>query len=415
MKIHKVIATPGLNGFYNDDKVAIRKGAQMDGFIYRGAPLTPGFTTIRQPGECASIIFLLDDGSHAFGDATVVQYSGTGGREGMMTGMQMAELAMRTIAPVFERRDVTSFREMSASLDTLEFDGRKLHPSVCYGASQAVLDAVARCQGLTPAEVVAREYALTMADAPVRIHTQSGDDRYVNVDKMILKQAGFMPHGLINNAAEKIGKNGEIFLGYAKWVRDRVLDIGAKDYRPAFRFDVYGTLGEAFDNDPARIVDFLAEVRAVTEPFDLFIEMPVDMGSGDAQFRVMREIRNGLRTKNLRVGLIIEEYANTLEEIKAWADSDACDMVQVKTPDLGALHNSVEAVLYCKRVGKLVYLGGSCAETDQSARLCANIALATQPYACSGKPGMGVDEGLMIVSNEMQRVLAICRARAGRA
>ena len=141
--------------------------------------------------------------------------------------------------------------------------------------------------------------------------------------------------------------------------------------------------------------------------------MPVDMGDAGTQFRVMREIRQGLRARNLRVGLIIDEYANTLDEIRQWADSDACDMIQVKTPDLGALHNSVEAVLYCRRAGKLAYLGGSCAETDQSARLCTNIALATQPYACSGKPGMGVDEGLMIVRNEMQRVLAICKARGG--
>jgi methylaspartate ammonia-lyase len=37
--------------------------------------------------------------------------------------------------------------------------------------------------------------------------------------------------------------------------------------------------------------------------------------------------------------------------------------------------------------------------------------LATQPFACAGKPGMGVDEGLMIVRNEMQRVLAICKTR----
>ena len=111
------------------------------------------------------------------------------------------------------------------------------------------------------------------------------------------------------------------------------------------------------------------------------------------------------------VNLIIDEYANTLEEVKEWADSDACDMVQVKTPDLGGLHNTIEAVLYCKQAGKLAYLGGSCTDTDQSARLCTNIALATQPFACSGKPGMGVDEALMIVGNEMQRVLAICKAR----
>jgi methylaspartate ammonia-lyase len=411
VKIRKVIATPGLNGFYNDDKAAIRKGAPMDGFIYRGEPLTPGFRMIRQPGECASIIFLLDDGSYAFGDALVVQYSGAGGREAMMTGAQMAELAVSALGPAFEGKEVTTFRQMSADVEDIEYQGRKIHPSVCYGASQAALDAVAKAKMLTAAEVVAEEYSLVIATEPVRIHAQSGDDRYSNVDKMILKKVGFMPHGLINNARDKVGASGEIFLEYAKWVRDRVLEIGEKGYKPVFRFDVYGTVGEIFENDPVRIADYLAEVRRVTEPFELFIEMPVDMGNAEDQYRVMRAIRNRLRDKNLKVGLIIDEYANTLSEIKQWADSDACDMVQAKPPDLGALHNTVEAVLYCKQAGKLVYLGGSCTETDQSARLCANVALATQPFALASKPGMGVDEALMVVGNEMQRVLAICRSR----
>lgn len=90
MKIKKVIAAPGLNGFYNDDKAAIRKGATMDGFIYRGEPVTPGFRMVRQPGECASIILLLEDGGYAFGEALMVQYSAAGGREAMMSGAEMA-------------------------------------------------------------------------------------------------------------------------------------------------------------------------------------------------------------------------------------------------------------------------------------------------------------------------------------
>ena len=412
MKIARVIATPGLNGFYNDDKAAIRKGARMDGFVYRGDPVTPGFKSIRQPGECASIVFLLDDGSYAFGDAMVVQYSATGGREALLSGPDMAALAVKAIAPVFEGREISSFREMSQTIDDIELDGRKLHPSVCYGASQAALDAVAQVSKLTPAEVIAREYSLPMPTKPVRVHAQSGDDRYSNVDKMILKRTEFMPHGLINNARDLIGENGEKLVAYTKWVCDRIREIGDKDYRPTLRFDVYGTLGEALGNDVGRIVDCLAEVRKATEPFDLFVEMPVDMGDEETQFKTMRAIRQELKRRNLRVNLIIDEYANTLPEIKRWADSDACDMVQVKTPDLGALHNTVEAVLYCHKAGKLAYQGGSCAETDQSARLCTNIAVATQPFACSGKPGMGVDEGLMIVCNEMQRVLAICKARA---
>lgn len=411
MKIKKVLATEGLNGFYNDDKMAIRKGAKMDGFIYRGQPMTPGFRMIRQPGECASLMFILEDGDYAFGDCVVVQYSGAGGREGILTGKEMAELAMEAIAPGFEGRQVTTFKEMSMEIDRIEHKGEKLHASVCYGASQAALDAVAKVRKLTPAEVVAEDYGLEISKEPIRIHTQSGDDRYTNVDKMILKKAGWMPHGLINNAKEKVGEKGEIFLGYAKWVRDRILDIGEKDYRPALRFDVYGTVGEVFNNNPGRIVNYLAEVRKVTEPFELFIEMPVDMGNKDDQFKVMREIRKGLKEGNLDVNLVIDEYANTFEEVKEWADSDACDMIQVKTPDLGALHLTVEAVLYCKRAGKKVYQGGSCTETDQSARLCTNIALATQPFATSGKPGMGVDEAIMIVHNEMQRVLALIKER----
>jgi len=411
MKISRVLATPGLNGFYSDDKAAIRRGAKMDGFVYEGVPVTPGFTRVRQPGESASIVLMLDDGSHAFGDALTVQYTGAGGREALLGGAQMARIVMEVVAPALEGRALGRFRELSVEVENLRFEGAKVPASIAYGASQAVLDAVATARRLTPAEVIAEEYGLPIPTEPVRINAQSGDDRYANVDKMILKKAGFMPHGLFNNAREKIGPDGAAFLAYAQWVRDRILAIGAKDYRPVLRFDVYGTLGEALGDDPQRIVDYLARVRAVTEPYDLFIEMPVDMGDAQRQFEVMRAIRRGLAQRRLAVGLIIDEYANTLEEVKAWADSDACDMIQVKTPDLGGLHNTVEAALYAKRAGKLVYLGGSCTDTDQSARLCTNIALAVQPFACSGRPGMGVDEALMIVGNEMNRVLAICKAR----
>ena len=52
-------------------------------------------------------------------------------------------------------------------------------------------------------------------------------------------------------------------------------------------------------------------------------------------------------------------------------------------------------------------LGGSCAETDQSARIMAHVALATRPAWVLARPRMGVDEGLQIIYNEMARTLAI--------
>jgi methylaspartate ammonia-lyase len=82
-------------------------------------------------------------------------------------------------------------------------------------------------------------------------------------------------------------------------------------------------------------------------------------------------------------------------------------MAQIKTPDLGGINNSIEAVLHCKAQGMGAYLGGTCNETNRSGEICAHIAMATSPAQILAKPGMGVDEGFMIVWNEMQRILAL--------
>ncbi len=81
LRIVDVITTPARTGFFADDQLAIRGGAKQDGFSYVGAPLTPGFASIRQPGEALSILLVLSDGSCAVGDAACVQYAGAGGRE----------------------------------------------------------------------------------------------------------------------------------------------------------------------------------------------------------------------------------------------------------------------------------------------------------------------------------------------
>ena len=58
-------------------------------------------------------------------------------------------------------------------------------------------------------EVVADEYGCTVSEKPVAIFTQSGDARYDNADKMIIKGAQVLPHALINHVETKLGKKGE--------------------------------------------------------------------------------------------------------------------------------------------------------------------------------------------------------------
>jgi len=89
--------------------------------------------------------------------------------------------------------------------------------------------------------------------------------------------------------------------------------------------------------------------------------------------------------------------------------------VQVKTPDLGGINNSIEAVLLCRANGMGCCLGGTANETDLSARITAQIAIATGPDFLMSKPGIGADEGMMILTNEMLRTIALARHRAARA
>ena len=84
-------------------------------------------------------------------------------------------------------------------MEAIEIDGKRLHTAIRYGVSQAILDAVAKASGRMMCEVVADEYGCTVSDKPLNIFTQSGDDRYSNADKMIIKGAQVLPHALINN------------------------------------------------------------------------------------------------------------------------------------------------------------------------------------------------------------------------
>lgn len=411
MKVKKIICSKALTGFYMDDKQAIKAGAKSDGFVYKGEPVTPGFKSIRQPGVAVSVMFVLEDGKIVYGDCAVAQYAASGGREVPNTADALIKVIEKHVVPYFEGMDIKEFKSTAEKFDRAKFDGYQLPASIRYGVTQAILETVAYEQKLTMCEVVMNEYGLKADLTPVRINAQSGDERYTNVDKMILKKVGMMPHGLINNVEEKLGKDGQKFLDWVKWVKNRITEIGDADYKPVMRYDVYGCMGYAFNDDLDKVFDYLLKVAEACEPYEVFIEMPIDLKSNAKQLEGMKYLRKRLDEAGCRLKLIIDEYANTYEEIVEWVDAKGADMVQVKTIDLGGINNIIEAVLYCKKNGVLAYQGGTCNETDKSALVCANLAVATKPFAMAGKPGMGVDEGVMIVSNEQERLLAILKAK----
>lgn len=412
MKIKNVICSSGRTGFYFDDQRSIKKGAKLDGFTYIGEPMTEGFKNIRQAGESISVMLILEDGQVAYGDCAAVQYSGAGGRDPLFLAEDFIPIIQEHIASRLVDREVTSFKELAEEIDLMYVDGRRLHTAIRYGVTQAILDAVAKIKKVTMAEVIKDEYETGVEFMPIPIFTQSGDERYLNIDKMIIKGADVLPHGLINNVEEKLGKNGELLREYVLWLKKRVMELKTEeDSLPVLHLDVYGTIGLAFDNNTEKMADYLSQLEKAAYPLKLRIEGPMDVEDREEQWKALKRLRVVLKEKGIRVELVADEWCNTLEDIKLFTDEGAADMIQIKTPDLGGVNNIVEAILYCKRNGVGAYCGGTCNETDRSAQICTNIAIACGADQCLAKPGMGVDEGFMIVYNEMNRVLALNKVR----
>ena len=412
MKIVDIICAEGKTGFYFDDQKAIKKGAKHDGMFYIGEPMTDGFTQIRQAGESISVMLILEDGQIAHGDCAAVQYSGAGGRDPLFLAKDFIPLIEGEIKEKLVGREVDTFKDIAEEVDHMTIDGKRLHTAIRYGLTQALLDATAKTKKLTMAEVIKEEYNTGVDLKRIPIFTQSGDDRFTNADKMIIKEAGVLPHGLFNNVEEKLGQKGEILLEYVEWLRDRVINNRVnEEYNPIFHIDVYGTIGELLEDDTKKMADYLGELEEAAKPFKLRIEGPMDVGSRTAQMEAMRDLRIRLEEKGIDVELVADEWCNTLDDVKYFADNKAGDMIQVKTPDLGGVNNSIEAIMYCNSVGAGAYLGGTCNETSRSAEICANIAIACGATQVLAKPGMGVDEGIMIINNEMNRVLALSSRR----
>lgn len=412
MRIRRVITEPVRAGFFSDDQAAITAGAAHDGFGYAGSPITPGFSAIRQPGEALSVLLLLEDGSVAHGDCAAVQYGGAGGRDPLFGAAEARRDVDEYVAPMLVGAELSSFRELAGRVDACRTPLGRLHSAIRYGVTQAVLDAVARDRRLTMAEVVRDEYATAVDLAPVPMFAQTGDERYAGAEKMVLKRTDVLPHGLINNVDTKLGRRGELLEDYLRWLVARIAELRPDSgYAPRLHFDTYGTVGLAFGGDVDAVAGYLTRLGDIAAPYELVVEHPIDAGGQKSQIETYVRLRAALRRMGSRVQIAVDEWCNTLEDIELFVDQGAADVIHVKTPDLGGINNTIEALLLVRASGLVAYCGGTCNETDRSAQVSAHLAMACGAGQVLAKPGTGVDEGLMIVGNEMARVTAIAAAR----
>ena len=414
MRIREVVFSVGQSGYLHRDLMAIKAGARADGFIFHGEPVLPGYKSIVEPGTTISVMLVLEDGQVAFGDCADVILAGAAGRDRVFNADEHLELLNGDIRARLTGREAGGFRPNAEEFDRLQFGGRPMHMALRYGISQALLHATALSGHETMAEVIAREYGATLSETAIPILASGHRDDPLQLDRTILKRPELLPHASFTTV-EHVGRSGEKLLAFADVVATRLRQIGGHDYRPRIHLDVYGTLGELFADDTNKIAAYLATLVEIVQPYGFLIESPIIAKTQREQIELFRKLREVLRRNGTDIGVIADEWCNTLEDVRLFTDEQAADFLQIKTPDLGGINNSIEAVLYCKQHGMGAALGGTANETDQSARICTHVALACRPDFMLSKPGLGVDEALMIQRNEMERTLALLRAKRHRA
>ena len=458
--ITDILTVPAVGAYYYEDIAALQAHPMSRSNAYQATAVTPGFREVREVAEAVSVGLVLNGRTTAWGDCVAVCYSGRAGRDPVFRTEEGLATIRRAVTPALQGREVTTFRELASEVDALvesvevsrplpqrkagldrkEWSRRDLltapiqlwreavqdekvttewvtvqrplHTAVRYGVSQGLLRAVALARGITMAEVIAEEWDLPLPHEPVPIHAQCGADRYAGADTMIVRRVASLPHTLVDNVPEQLGEDGTRLTQYARWLKQRIQELGGADYCPTIHLDVHGAIGQIFENDLGRVLGQLYALNLAVQPYSLRVESPVIMESRQAQIEAMKTLRDYVRLRKINVQLVVDEWANTLDDIKAFVDAQAADMIQIKMPDLGSVHNSIEAVLVCEAAGMGTLLGGSCAETNLSARVAAHLALATRPDIIMAKPGMGVDESITLVQNEMTRTLAQIGVRA---
>ena len=165
--------------------------------------------------------------------------------------------------------------------------------------------------------------------------------------------------------------------------------------------------------DPLRCAQYIASSEKEAQGLPLYIEGPVDAGNKPDQIRLLTAITKELTRLGSGVKIVYDEWCNTyrillislMPPVATWCKSK---------PRIWAVFttSSMRASLLQQPQHGEAYQGGTCNETDVSARTCVHVALCRSPYAYAGKSqGMGFDEGLDIVFNEMNRTIALLQAK----
>ncbi len=403
MQITRILTVRNLSAYYYEDVAALQVNPSPEDERWFVSGVTEGFKKIREPAEVVSIGIEVNSRVY-WGDAVGVSYAGKAGRRGVYRAETGIREIVEVISPWLLQQNFANFRSACRALYEFSLSSKQpLHVATLYGVSQALLSAFAAEKSLY--EVIGDEWALsTKGLLPLPIQGSCGNNFYSGTDKMLVQQLAALPHSQVDNIPEQVGLDGGKFLERILWLKNRLQKFNIANYKPVIHLDVHGAFGKVFNLDTERIAHYLHDIEQQLTPYSFRIESPLLGSSREDHLELMLSLSTKLAALGSQIVLVIDEWANTLPDIKFFADSGFKGMVHIKMPDLGLVSDVVDAVLYCKKRGIKTLLGGSCIETEISTKIGVHIAMVTRPDFVLARPGMGIDEAIMLVNNEMNRI-----------
>ena len=143
------------------------------------------------------------------------------------------------------------------------------------------------------------------------------------IDQALIKRADILPHLSAQNVEKDIGRNGEILAGKLGAIVHRIAQIGAPGYKPGIHIDLYGTLGELFENNVERISAYIGQLEQVVGDHLFMVKSPIIARTRAEQIELYKALVAANRRRGGPSRIIVDEWCNTLDDVRAFADAKA--------------------------------------------------------------------------------------------
>ena len=359
-----------------------------------------------------------------------------------------AELLQSTITshirPLLTGRELGSFRELSAEVDTLEeqvtlidthyppppegvsrrallrvdFEEKQPEPivterevirpiaaSIRYGVSQALLAGVALAQGRLAMQIICDEYQLPLPEQSAPILGMLKPNQSKAAQKMFGYQiAGLGIRFSGDDPEQELGKKGEFAQRTIRLLKDAALAAGDHEFEASLFLDAGGGYGSICDGVVGKVLGNLSGLITAGKPFSTWVVDPFTMSSIEPQLEKMSSLVEFVKLRNkMPVKIVARRFVDSLATVNAFLDAKAAHVLMLDPQRLGSLHVLIEAALACKQAGVGVIVGGDSAETPHATSLSTQVALALAPEFVLAKPASQV--GVVTVGNEMARII----------